>query len=406
MMHGQGRWLYRMAQSRKLQVFISSTYIDLQEERQAAVEAVLTAGHIPAGMELFTAGDESQMNVIKRWIDESDVYLLILGGRYGSIEPNSQKSYIQLEYEYAVAKGKPLFAVVIEDANIEERVKRHGIEFIEREHPQRLREFRSMVLSRMVRFWRDPRDIKLAILETLSEFSRREDLIGWVPGTEAIHGRTLTEEVARLSQENAELRERSPKSVLAFYPNWRDFNWKEQLADARRIEIIVSFWPQWVATYMEEIVKVFDRDGTVSLILPSPYMGEPLRETLKLFPDHSTESLKREIEKTAAALYMAFERSTAQKKRIEVYFYNGRLNYAAVRFDLRTLYYGFYEHFRELRIGSSACLLDLQSSPDLWEFWEKEFKGFVNVSRPASLAELQSLLTSMKSRDNNERQNI
>ena len=62
-----------MTRKRKLQVFISSTFADLREERQAAVEAILTAGHIPAGMELFTAGDESQMNVIKRWIDESDV---------------------------------------------------------------------------------------------------------------------------------------------------------------------------------------------------------------------------------------------------------------------------------------------------------------------------------------------
>jgi hypothetical protein len=62
-----------MAQKKKLQVFVSSTYTDLHEERQAAVEAILTAGHIPAGMELFAAGDESQMSVIKRWIDESDI---------------------------------------------------------------------------------------------------------------------------------------------------------------------------------------------------------------------------------------------------------------------------------------------------------------------------------------------
>src|ERR1051325_9754475 len=104
-----------MAQKKKLQVFVSSTYTDLREERQAAVEAILTAGHIPAGMELFAAGDESQMNVIKRWIDESDGYLLFLGGRYGILEPNSRKSYIHLEYDYAVERGKPLFAVVIEE---------------------------------------------------------------------------------------------------------------------------------------------------------------------------------------------------------------------------------------------------------------------------------------------------
>lgn len=41
---------------KKLQVFVSSTYTDLIEERQAAVEAILDAGHIPAGMELFKAG--------------------------------------------------------------------------------------------------------------------------------------------------------------------------------------------------------------------------------------------------------------------------------------------------------------------------------------------------------------
>jgi len=85
-----------MAQKKKLQVFISSTYSDLREERQAAVEAVLTAGHIPAGMELFSAGDETQMSVIRRWIDESDVFMLILGGRYGSIERKTMKSYTQL----------------------------------------------------------------------------------------------------------------------------------------------------------------------------------------------------------------------------------------------------------------------------------------------------------------------
>lgn len=38
---------------KKYQIFISSTYQDLKEERQAAVEAILKAGHIPAGMELF-----------------------------------------------------------------------------------------------------------------------------------------------------------------------------------------------------------------------------------------------------------------------------------------------------------------------------------------------------------------
>jgi len=51
---------------KRLQVFVSSTFSDLRDERQAAVEAILVAGHIPAGMELFTSGDESQMEAIKQ----------------------------------------------------------------------------------------------------------------------------------------------------------------------------------------------------------------------------------------------------------------------------------------------------------------------------------------------------
>ena len=44
---------------KKMQIFVSSTYEDLKDERQEMVEAILEAGHIPAGMELFKAGNES-----------------------------------------------------------------------------------------------------------------------------------------------------------------------------------------------------------------------------------------------------------------------------------------------------------------------------------------------------------
>ncbi len=192
---------------RKLQVFVSSTYTDLKEERQAAVEAILSAGHIPAGMELFSAGDESQMTVIKRWIDESDVYMLILGGRYGSTDPETGKSYTQLEYEYAVAQNKPLFAVVISDATLDVRIRDAGLAGQEK-NILALNSFRDNVLTKLVKFWDDAKDIKLAIYDTLSEFAFRKDLTGWVKGDQAVNSTQLAEEIARLSKENAELREK------------------------------------------------------------------------------------------------------------------------------------------------------------------------------------------------------
>ena len=193
---------------RKLQIFVSSTYSDLKEERQAAVEAILSSGHIPAGMELFSAGDESQLTVIQRWIDESDVYLLILGGRYGSIESKSGKCYTELEFDYALEKNKPLFAVIINELVLESKVKTMGIAIIEQENPKELKQFRLKTLKHLVKFWDDKKDIKIAIHETLSDFSYRKDLIGWIRGNTSLHTALVAEEIARLTNENSELRKK------------------------------------------------------------------------------------------------------------------------------------------------------------------------------------------------------
>lgn len=215
-----------MTKKKKLQVFISSTYTDLQIERQAAVEAVLTSGHIPAGMELFAAGDETQMNVIKRWIDESDVYMLILGGRYGSIEPKSQKSYIQLEYEYAVEEGKPLFTVVIDENYLEKKVKKYGTSVIEKENPAKLKQFRELVCSKMVRFWSDPKDIKLSVMETIADFSKRAELVGWIPGNEGVTEEVI-KKIEELTNENAALKKQLADLERNQEPKFNGYTFKE-----------------------------------------------------------------------------------------------------------------------------------------------------------------------------------
>jgi hypothetical protein len=70
-----------MKNIRKFSIFISSTYEDLKEERQALVGVALENNFIPVGMEQFHAAPTSQWNVITKMIDECDFYLLIIGGR-------------------------------------------------------------------------------------------------------------------------------------------------------------------------------------------------------------------------------------------------------------------------------------------------------------------------------------
>src|SRR4051812_27143429 len=98
-----------MAVSPRYQVFVSSTYTDLVVERQAVMSALLQFDALPAGMELFPAADDEAWTLIKRVIDESDYYLLMVGGRYGSVDA-AGISYTEKEYEYAVAQEKPVMA--------------------------------------------------------------------------------------------------------------------------------------------------------------------------------------------------------------------------------------------------------------------------------------------------------
>lgn len=191
---------------KKLQVFVSSTYLDLKDERQAAVSAILKSGHIPAGMELFTAGDKSQLEIIKRWIDESDVYMLILGGRYGSVQTETGVGYTELEYDYAVQIGKPLFAVVIKDNALEEKVKLIGSSVLEKERQSELKLFREKVLSKMSSFFEDDKDIKLAVMESLSDISSSRDLSGWISGNEVPDIKGLIDEINKLNTEIKELK--------------------------------------------------------------------------------------------------------------------------------------------------------------------------------------------------------
>ena len=193
---------------RKLQIFVSSTYQDLIKDRQSAVGAILKAGHIPAGMELFTSGDQSQMTTIKRWIDESDVYMLILGGRYGSVEPISGVSYTELEYNYALEQDKPLFAIVINDNALEERIKKYGSSVTENENPKELKLFREKVLSNISSFFDDDKDIKLCVHESLSDFSENRELKGWVSADEIKDMQPLLDEITKLQNENEVLSEK------------------------------------------------------------------------------------------------------------------------------------------------------------------------------------------------------
>ncbi|MEC0371102.1 DUF4062 domain-containing protein [Paenibacillus chibensis] len=181
---------------KKLQIYISSTFNDLIEERHTAVEAILQAGHIPAGIEQFFK--ESPMNMRKRWIDESDVYILILGEFYGLTLPDESKSYTHWEYEYAGEAGKPRFAFVVTD----EALRQKPYDFTAIEYYQKFQEFKQTVMEQVpIYYVEDVRHIKMVLRDQLPEYAARDDLYGWVSGKDVPDVQKLLEENARLKAE-------------------------------------------------------------------------------------------------------------------------------------------------------------------------------------------------------------
>ena len=177
-----------MKNKQKLQVFISSTYIDLENERQAAVMAILDSGNIPAGMELFKGGNLVKDTIFK-WIDDSDVYMLLLGGRYGSVDEKTRLSYTQLEYEYARKKRKPVFSILLTDEYLSEKAMKQGNDKIyEHENIESYKKFKEKVGKTVVQFANNLDQIERAVIIEIENITNNYDkaLVGWIRADQEI----------------------------------------------------------------------------------------------------------------------------------------------------------------------------------------------------------------------------
>jgi len=133
----------------KYQIFISSTFSDLIEERLVATWAIMKLGHIPAGMEALTAKNDRGWETIRRTINDSDYYILILAGKYGSVEDEWGESWTEHEYEYAFGQNMHVLAFVRHDSAITRDKKD-----TDPQKQRRLEEFVKKVRSRhLVRDW-------------------------------------------------------------------------------------------------------------------------------------------------------------------------------------------------------------------------------------------------------------
>ena len=187
--------------NKRYQVFISSTFRDLKDERQAVLKAVLELDHMPAGMELFPAADDSAWQLIKDVIDNSDYYVLIIGGRYGSLDETGI-GYTEKEYDYAVDSNKPVISLLHENPDNLPREKTETDVSIW----DKLKHFRAKVESRHTCvYWNSPDDLKAKVIIGLTAATKRHPRVGWIRADKMPSEDTL-KELLDLRKQNTELK--------------------------------------------------------------------------------------------------------------------------------------------------------------------------------------------------------
>lgn len=173
---------------RRYQVFVSSTFTDLVDERREVMQALLEMDCLPAGMELFPAANTDQWTLISRVIEQSDYYLVILGGRYGSVT-EAGVSYTEKEYDYAVELGIPVMGFV--PAQPDEIAV--GKTDRSDEAAKKLAAFREKVQLKMTKDWKNAEDLGSKVTRGLIHLIKNNPQPGWVRGDQALTPETRAE---------------------------------------------------------------------------------------------------------------------------------------------------------------------------------------------------------------------
>lgn len=185
---------------KRYQVFVSSTFEDLKEERAKVITALLNIDCIPCGMEYFPAANEDAWQSIERLIPNCDYYVVIIAGKYGSMPPKKQKSYTHMEYELAIKHSVPVLALLHKDVGTLPSSKTE----IDPERRKKLQQFRQLASKRLCRFWSSPDQITGEFLASLKHQIDRHPRTGWVRGDAVANDEAKTEiiKLRRLLEEH------------------------------------------------------------------------------------------------------------------------------------------------------------------------------------------------------------
>jgi len=321
--------------NKRYQVFVSSTYDDLKEERKEVIQALLELECIPSGMELFSAANDAQWTLIKEVIDECDYYVVILAGRYGSIGPDGE-SYTEMEYKYALSKNKPIVAFLHEDISTIPQ-KKSETDQIKRE---KLEQFRTLTKQKMCKFWSTPDALGAVVSRGLTNLIRRNPAIGWVRSDDisdpemSKENLTLRKRIDQLESELNSIGTVAPKDIedlaqgddvyeLKFKITIRDvtdalYGYEEKVENYK----IKSTWNEIIKSVIPQCMPESDERGIAEAIQIKlrtiPEKSKKMLDTKKyeLFRNQLTNSSLREVIIQLKALGIIISSSNLKKRNL------------------------------------------------------------------------------------------
>lgn len=201
----------------KYQVFVSSTYADLVEERQSVSRAILDMGHIPAGMEMFPAADVEQLAYIKKVIDECDYYVLIIGARYGSLDEEGV-SFTEREFDYAVETGKTVLAFVHHDID---QIPLGKTDKNDAKRDKLLLFMKKASTGRLIQKWANATELRANAIVSLQKAFSEMPQKGWVRA-DTIASSSAMADIIRYREEIDDLRIRLQSAHSVLTPEFED----------------------------------------------------------------------------------------------------------------------------------------------------------------------------------------
>lgn len=189
---------------KRYQVFVSSTFADLEIERGKVMQTILNFDCFPAGMELFPAMDEEQFEYIKRIIDDSDYYLLIIGGRYGSVDDKGV-SWTEKEYDYAVSKEIPVLVFDYKDFT---KLPADKTDQDDKKRKKLIAFKKKVSTGRLIKYWTNVNDLDAVVAKSLPRVLELQPRTGWARADK------FFKESKRTDKELKELRDYREKNQI------------------------------------------------------------------------------------------------------------------------------------------------------------------------------------------------